>query len=150
MSEPPESAGEPDRWEPPAGSSGSGAWQPPESPFAQREDTPATAAWPAPAAPRFVQPGGETSTKATASLVLGICGLLVLPLVCSVLALVFGYQARGEIARSNGALRGEGNATAGIVLGWIGTIFGILAIVAIIALVAGTGVEVHDSGTGEI
>ena len=58
-----------------------------------------------------------TNGKATAALVLGLvflCG------IGSILALVFGYQAKNEIEASNGAQGGEGMATAGIVLGWVG------------------------------
>src|SRR3954467_10119802 len=61
-----------------------------------------------------------TSGAATASLVLGICGLVVCPFVCSVLALVFGYQAREQIDESGGQLGGRSSAVAGIVLGWVG------------------------------
>ena len=43
-----------------------------------------------------------------------ICG------IGSVLALVFGYQAKREIEASGGTQGGEGMATAGIILGWIG------------------------------
>jgi hypothetical protein len=68
----------------------------------------------------WVQTGQQTSGKSTASLVLGILGLFLCPLICSVLALVFGYQSRREIDASGGRLTGRGNATAGIVLGWIG------------------------------
>jgi hypothetical protein len=59
----------------------------------------------------------ETNGMAIASLVLGLvwmCGL------GSILALVFGYQAKGQIDRSNGTQTGRGLAVAGIVLGWIG------------------------------
>jgi hypothetical protein len=60
---------------------------------------------------------GETSGLAIASLVLGIvwvCG------IGSILALIFGYNARKAIRDSGGAVQGKGMATAGIVLGWIG------------------------------
>src|SRR4051794_28182371 len=82
-------------------------------------------------------PPPPTSGSATASLILGVCGLVVCPLICSVLALVFGYKARGEIDRSNGGLGGGGAALAGIVLGWIGVVicvlFGLLIIVGLLA-----------------
>ena len=62
---------------------------------------------------------GPTSGKATASLVLGIGGFLIFPIVLSVLAIIVGRSAKREIAERPG-LGGEGMATAGIVLGWIG------------------------------
>ena len=58
------------------------------------------------------QPIAETSGMAIASMVLGIVWIYG---ITSVLALVFGYQAKREIARTG--KRGEGMATAGIVLG---------------------------------
>ena len=64
--------------------------------------------------------GRETSGSAIGALVLGVCGITVVPLVCSVLALVFGYRARREIDRCNGTIGGRNYATAGIVLGWVG------------------------------
>lgn len=86
----------------------------------------------------WVQAGGSTSSgKSTAALVLGILGLVVCPLICSVLALVFGYQARGEIDASGGRMSGRGNATAGIVLGWIG-----IAIMAALLILLGIGLSV--------
>jgi hypothetical protein len=70
--------------------------------------------------------------------VLGICGFVVCPLICSILAVIFGYQARGEIDRSGGAQGGRGLAVAGIVLGWIGIALSVL-IGAIIAILAASG-----------
>jgi Domain of unknown function (DUF4190) len=67
-----------------------------------------------------------TNGQAIASLVLGIVGLAVLPLIPSILALVFGYISKGQIDRSGGAQEGRGYAIAGIVLGWVGIAFGIL------------------------
>ena len=66
--------------------------------------------------------GYRTSTNrlAVASLVLGLVWLAGL---ASVPALVLGYRAKRAIARSGGTQRGRGMATAGIVLGWIGTVF---------------------------
>ncbi len=80
-----------------------------------------------------------TSGKANAALILGVCGLVVCPLICSILAVVFGYQARGEIDASGGRLDGRGQAVAGIVLGWVGIGLCALGIVAVIALIALAG-----------
>lgn len=59
----------------------------------------------------------ETNGKSIASMVLGIlwlCG------IGSILALVFGYQAKNEIDASGETQGGRGMAMAGIVLGWVG------------------------------
>lgn len=78
---------------------------------------------------------GEANGLAIAALVLGILGVTALPLVGSVLALVLGYRTRREILRSG--QQGEGMATAGIVLGWVGVglavfflVLGLLFVVA--------------------
>ena len=65
---------------------------------------------------------------AIASLVLGILWMYWLG---SILALVFGYLAKREIRLSQKPLDGNGMATAGIVLGWVG----IATMVLVIALV---------------
>ncbi len=59
----------------------------------------------------------KTSGMAIASLVLGILWVYWLG---SILALVFGYLAKREIRDSNEPIEGNGLATAGIVLGWVG------------------------------
>ena len=78
---------------------------------------------------------GETSGKAIASLVLGIGGFVIFPLVLSILAIVFGRSAKREIAERPG-LGGAGLATAGIVLGWIGVALVALAVLFIVLVVA--------------
>lgn len=58
--------------------------------------------------------------KATAAMVCGIIGIIICPIVLSVLALVFGIQSKGEIDRNPGAYTNRGQAQAGVVLGIIG------------------------------
>lgn len=60
-----------------------------------------------------------TSGMAIASLVLGIGGLTVLPLLGSILAIIFGYMARSDIRKRPDQVSGDGIALAGVVLGWI-------------------------------
>jgi hypothetical protein len=60
-----------------------------------------------------------------------VLGILWIYWIGSVLALVFGYVAKGQIQRSAGRQTGRGMAIAGIVLGWIGVGFLALFIVAI-------------------
>ncbi len=74
------------------------------------------------------------STLALVSLITGILGFTVLPTVGSIVALITGYMARKEIHESAGALGGEGMATAGLVMGWIGV--GLLIIGICVACVA--------------
>ena len=79
--------------------------------------------------------GGVKRTEGTAiaSLVLGIAGFVVCPLILHILAIVFGNQAKRKI-QANPSLEGESMAKAGVILGWIG--LGITAIVGIIIIAA--------------
>ena len=91
-----------------------------------------------PYAPGIAQ-ATSTNGLAIASMVLGI---LWLYWIGSILALVFGYVAKGQIARSAGRQTGRGMAIAGIVLGWIGV--GVLALVIVLALAFGDDVDDFD------
>jgi Domain of unknown function (DUF4190) len=86
--------------------------------------------------------GLATSTNglAIASLVLGI---LWLYWVGSILALVFGYIARRQIAQRQGIQGGPGMATAGIVLGWVG--IGFLALFIVMAIVGLANDPTYDA-----
>jgi hypothetical protein len=77
----------------------------------------------------------STNGFAIASMVLGIIWIYW---VGSILALVFGYIAKRQIATSNGTEGGGGMATAGIVLGWIG-VAALVALISILIIVAATG-----------
>ena len=66
------------------------------------------------------------STMAVVSLVAGILGLTILPTLGSIVAVITGMMARREIRDSAGTLGGDGMATAGLVMGWIGIGLGIL------------------------
>jgi Domain of unknown function (DUF4190) len=105
-----------------------GGWQQP-----QPSQQPVAGGWQQAPDGQWMQAGAQQSSgKATAALVLGILGLVLCPFICSILALVFGYQARREIDASGGRMTGRGNATAGVVLGWIGVAFLVLLIGLII------------------
>jgi len=86
------------------------------------------------APPESIPQTTPNSSLALVSLVAGILGLTALPTIGSIAALVTGYMARKEIRESGGALGGDGMATAGLILGWIGV--GLLLIGICIACVA--------------
>jgi hypothetical protein len=73
----------------------------------------------------------STNGMAVAALICGILG--VLGGFLAILALIFGYVAKGQIDRSNGRYGGRGMAIAGIVLGWIGLVVLVIVIIAIAA-----------------
>ncbi len=60
------------------------------------------------------------NTMAVISLIAGLLGLSFLPTIGSIAALITGYMAKNEIRASGGSQGGDGMATAGIILGWIG------------------------------
>lgn len=67
-----------------------------------------------------------TNGKAIASVILGVIGLTGVPFMASIVALILGYMARGEIAETG--QEGKGLATAGIILGWVGIAVFVLAV----------------------
>jgi hypothetical protein len=85
------------------------------------------------------------SSMAIVSLIAGILGLTLFPLLGSIVALITGYSARKEIQESAGALAGDGMALAGLIMGWIGiglsliglcfacAIFGLIPLIAIVS-----------------
>lgn len=94
----------------------------------ERADQAPVARSPVDAHPSPVAAGGDRSGKATASMVLGIVGVLasVIPLLGWVLggvALGLGLSARSQIRRHG--MKGSGRATTGIVLGVLAIVAGI-------------------------
>jgi hypothetical protein len=82
---------------------------------------------PAPVSPAVPQ---QINGFAVVSLVMGIIWYFW---IGSILALIFGYIAKGQIDALHGRQKGRGFAVAGIVLGWVG--IGIFVVVAIIAVI---------------
>jgi len=60
-----------------------------------------------------------SSTLAMVSLISGIVGFTILPLIGGIVALITGYMARGETRSIPPKASGDGMATAGIIMGWI-------------------------------
>ena len=61
----------------------------------------------------------QTSSLAVVSLVSGILGWTLVPLLGTLVAIVTGHMARKEIRNSGGNLDGDGLAVGGLVLGWL-------------------------------
>jgi uncharacterized protein DUF4190/HAAS domain-containing protein len=111
------------------------------------EEIVAAAADPMPPGPFFPVPVPATNGLAIASLLFGIFWLGG---IGSLAALVLGYRARREIRRSAGGQRGDGLATIGIVLGWIGLAALVLAAVAVFVLLSATVTTTDPSVTSSV
>jgi len=91
---------------------------------------------PGPTAARSVvaaTPGPRTEGFAIASLACGIGAFFFVPIVGSILAIVFGSIARRHIAEDPN-LQGAEMARAGTIIGWIGLVVAVLFIVFLIVL----------------
>jgi Domain of unknown function (DUF1707)/Domain of unknown function (DUF4190) len=80
---------------------------------------------------RYPAPSSQTNSLAVASLVCGI-GQFFVPLPTSILAIVFGHVASGQIRRTGE--KGAGLARAGLVLGWAEVVLVVVALVAFAGL----------------
>jgi hypothetical protein len=74
-------------------------------------------------------------SQATLALVLGIISVFCCPILGPV-ALFIGNSSRQRVQASGGTLGGGGLATAGLILGIIGTIFLVFGVISIIVGVA--------------
>jgi len=92
-------------------------------------------------APAFPAQPAADLPKATAAMVVGIISLAgavfcVLPILAAPVAWVLGAQARGQIRRAPQQWGGEGKATAGMVLGIVGTVLLVLGLVVLVIVIA--------------
>lgn len=83
------------------------------------------------------EPVRPTSPLAIASLVSGILGWTLLPLLGSIVAVVTGHMARAEIRRAGGRLSGDGLAIAGLVLGWLALAMAVVGVAMLLVLFGG-------------
>jgi hypothetical protein len=93
------------------------------------------------AQPAGVRTVSKTSDTAVASLICGILGWSVLPVVGAVLAIILGHMARDEIHRSNGALGGDTMAALGLAFGYGGLAL-LAAAIMLVVLLAVLGIAI--------
>lgn len=121
-------------------SSASSATQPPPIPTgATASDAPTAdvSVAAAQATQQGYQPATQAPTggKALGSLISGILGLTIFPIIASIVAIVLGHIGLSEIKKSAGRLKGEGMAIAGLVMGYLGiAMIPFILIVAAIAI----------------
>jgi uncharacterized membrane protein len=98
------------------------------------------AVWPVPAP--VYQPAMSTNSLARASLILGVAEFFSMGLT-AIPAVICGHLAKGEMRQTG--QRGDGMATAGLVLGYMAIIFwGIVVVLAIL----GAAISVAGGGGG--
>lgn len=91
-----------------------------------------------PLSPVHSQSATQTSGTAIASLVCGILGWTIVPLIGSILAIVLGYLARDQIRASYGNISGDGLAIIGLILGYSSIALAVgAAILTILAIALG-------------
>jgi hypothetical protein len=85
-----------------------------------------------------------TNTLAVVSLAFGIASWCVLPVLGSIVAIICGHAARGEIRRAAGTIEGDGFAIAGLVLGYIQLALAVLgALIFIGLMIFGISIGLH-------
>jgi type II secretory pathway pseudopilin PulG len=78
--------------------------------------------------------GQETDGKAVGSLILGILAIFPFGFFAGIPAVVLGHMSKSSIAKSMGRLKGDGMATAGLIMGYFSVAF--VPLILIIAAIA--------------
>ena len=79
----------------------------------------------------------KTNTLALVSLISGVLGWFMAPVIASIVAVVTGHMARKQIRQSGGREDGDGLAIGGLVLGYTSLVLGIIGIVFVILIFVG-------------
>lgn len=78
-----------------------------------------------------VQPQRTTCALAIVSFVCGIAGWILLPVICSILAVVLGHIARREIRNAQGSLSGNGFAITALILGYLQLVVSVIVLLVV-------------------
>jgi hypothetical protein len=78
-----------------------------------------------------------TSTLAIVSLIAGVTGWTIFPLLGSIVAVITGHLAKNEIRNSAGALQGDGFATVGLILGYLSLALGVCLCLVLVLIFLG-------------
>lgn len=95
---------------------------------------------PPPSAPN---PAPPTAPTAIWSLVLAIVSFFCGWLFTAIPAVICGYVARSKIRKSGGALGGKGIATAGLILGYIALVLGVMGIPLLVSMIQSDRDRLH-------
>jgi hypothetical protein len=102
---------------------------------------------PTPPAPPVSQPVLHTAPAAIWSLVLAILSFTCGWLFTAIPAVICGHIARSKIRKSGGALGGKGIATAGLILGYIALVLGIMGIPLLVSMIQSDRERLHRLAT---
>ena len=79
----------------------------------------------------------QTSSFAIVSLVSGILGWTLIPLLGCIVAIITGHMARAEIRRQPDIYQGDGLAVIGLVLGYVGIAMAVIAVAVFVLFFGG-------------
>ena len=79
----------------------------------------------------------QSSGLAIASMVLGIVGILAVPIVCSIAAVICGHMARSQIRQGEGRVGGDGMVMTGLITGYLGLVIWLALAAWIVAVIVG-------------
>src|SRR5205814_5483318 len=100
-----------------------------------------------PPTPPVSQPVLHTAPAAIWSLVLAILSFTCGWLFTAIPAVICGHVARSRIRKSGGALRGKGIATAGLILGYIALVLGVMGIPLLVSMIQSDRERLHRLST---
>ena len=100
-----------------------------------------------PPPPPIPQPVARTSPVAIWTLVLAILSFTCGWLFTAIPAVICGHIARSKIRKSCGALRGKGIATAGLLLGYVAVILGVMGIPLLVSMIQSDRERLHRLST---
>ena len=102
---------------------------------------------PPPPRPAVVQTVPRTPPVAIWSLILAVLSFTCGWLFTAIPAVICGHIARAKIRKSGGALGGKGIATAGLVLGYIALVVGIMGIPLLVSMIQSDRERLHRLAT---
>src|SRR5438093_2160124 len=100
-----------------------------------------------PPPPSASSPAPLTASTAIWSLVLAILSFFCGWLFTAIPAVICGHIARSKIRKSSGALGGKGVATAGLILGYIALVLGIMGIPLLVSMIQSDRERLHRLST---
>src|SRR5947199_3789182 len=100
-----------------------------------------------PPPPLVSQPVVHTAPTAIWSLVLAILSFFCGWLITAIPAVICGHIARAKIRKSGGALGGKGIATAGLILGYIALVLGVMGIPLLVSMIQSDRERLHRLAT---